>query len=110
MLILFAANCFGSAPQDSIKTRPLQLQELKAVASLLNEVEYRREKDQLNDQKIERLNSIVEKQNGIIGNEKEIIKNLNDQIEQTKPAFYDNFIFGASAASIAFVVLILLTK
>lgn len=98
------------APQDSIKTGSLQLSELKQIAKLLNEVEFRRTENKLNNQKIDRLNEIIVDQKKIIQDQEEINSNLNDQIEIIKPAFYDNFIFGAAAASIVFIASIILIK
>ena len=110
LFFLFAINCFALAPQDSIKTGSLQFQELKQIAKLLSEVEFRRKINLLNDDKIDRLNEIINSQKNIIANQEEINSNLKDQIEMIRPPFYDNFIFGAAAASIVLIGIVLFTK
>lgn len=85
------------AQQDSSK---LSLSELKLTAQLLTELQFRREQEDLFNQKEKLYSGIIQ---NFQSNEKlytSKIDNLELVIEEVKPEWYDHFWIGAAVAGI----------
>lgn len=95
------------AQQDSTK---LSLAELKQTVGLLTELQGRRELDATFLDKEAVYKNIIEGYQNDEELYKQQIENLKLNIEAVKPAFYDNFWFGATVAGLVVSSIFFLTK
>ena len=88
----------------------LSFEEFKQIAKYLNELEYlRNENAILKDQKSILMNDVTDCR--MLDNyRKQQIENLQQTIEEVRPAWYDNFWFGAAASAIVVSGFYLLSK
>lgn len=104
LLIVFVNRSNGCGRQDSIKI--FSTQQLKDESRLLDELEYRRAKDSIDNKQIDSLVKTIDEYKIINGGAKSIIELKNDQIdaletqvEVVRPAWYDNFAIGSAVTA-----------
>jgi magnesium-transporting ATPase (P-type) len=95
------------AQQDSTK---LSLSELKQIAGLLVELQARREQSITWFDKESIYKNIIRNYQRNENNYKQQINLLQENIETSKPAFYDRFWVGSAVTAIVFSIFILLSK
>lgn len=97
------------AAQDSTKNYLNNL-ELKQTYKLLSELQFRRLEVNLLRDQISIKSEIIQRKDYQIQLKEKIEKNLREQLEIVKPAWYDSFYVGAGAGIVIVTTIVFLVK